>query len=253
MSSAERLPRASDHFWFAVLVLIAVGSMLGLGFWQLDRKIWKEQLIDRLDRRLTGDVVDFSHRGDWAGLGQLADEFRRVTVTGRFVPGEEALIYTVGSPLRSDIEGQGYWVFAPLRLVDGDIIVVNRGFVPENRKDGATRPDGELVDAVKLVGVLRWPESRGWFAPPDEPAHNLWFTRDPGAIAATKRWGEIAPFYIDLEGPTPPGGMPRPGQMRLQLRNDHLQYALTWFSLAAALIVMFVIWLRGRIRSRRPS
>jgi cytochrome oxidase assembly protein ShyY1 len=95
--------------------------------------------------------------------------------------------------------------------------------------------------------VLRWPQPRSLFSPTD-PAHNIWFARDQLAIAAAKGWGEVAPFYVDLESPITEG-LPAPTPLHANLRNDHLQYALTWFGLAAAVLVMFVFWVRARIQS----
>ena len=93
---------------------------------------------------------------------------------------------------------------------------------------------------------MRWPESRGMFSAKDDPARNVWFTRDPTGIAAAKGWGEVAPFYIELESPQPPGGLPRAGPLTVNLRNEHLQYAITWYGLALVVAVMFVYWVRGR-------
>ena len=97
-----------------------------------------------------------------------------------------------------------------------------------------------------MLGVVRWPEPRSYFTPNDDPARNLWFVRDHLAIAAAKGWGGVAPFYIELETPAPPGGWPRPGALKVNIRNEHLQYAITWYGLAGVLAVMFVLWLRSR-------
>jgi cytochrome oxidase assembly protein ShyY1 len=126
------------------------------------------------------------------------------------------------------------------------VIVVNRGFVPEGRQDAATRAASENSGPIELVGAMRWPQQRAWFAPSDSPGQNLWFVRDQLAIAAAKGWGEVAPFFIELERPQPPGGLPRPGPLEVNLRNEHLQYAITWYGLAVVFAVMFVLWLRGR-------
>jgi cytochrome oxidase assembly protein ShyY1 len=93
--------------------------------------------------------------------------------------------------------------------------------------------------------VLRWPESRGAFSPKDDPDRNIWFVRDPVAIAAAKSWGEVAPFFVELESPQPSGGLPRPGALKVNLRNEHLQYAITWYGLALVVVVMFGFWFSG--------
>src|SRR5262249_16313617 len=106
---------------------------------------------------------------------------------------------------------------------------------------------------VDIVGVLRWAEHAGMFTPAAEPARNLWFARDPLAIAAAKGWGNVAPFYVEQEAPVPPGGLPQPGKLTVNLPNNHLQYALTWFSLAAVLIAVFVAFARARRREKPAS
>jgi surfeit locus 1 family protein len=231
-----------------LFALAAFLALLGLGSWQLERKAWKEALIDTLERRLSAAPVALPPPERWAGLARSEDEFRRVKFVAEFLPGTDALVYAVGSALRSDVSGPGYWVFAPARTTNEALVVVNRGFVPEGRQDPATRGVGENDGRIELVGVMRWPEPRAWFAPNDSPRQNLWFTRDHLAIAAAKDWGEVAPFFIELESPRPAGGLPRPGALKPSLRNAHLQYAITWYVLAVALALMFVLWLRGRAK-----
>ena len=118
--------------------------------------------------------------------------------------------------------------------------------MPEGRQDPATRAAGATTGDADLVGVMRWPESRGVFSPQDDPGRNLWFVRDPIAIAAAKSWGEVAPFFVELESPQPPGGLPRAGALKVNLRNEHLQYAITWYGLALVVVVMFGLWFSGR-------
>jgi surfeit locus 1 family protein len=229
-----------------LFALAALVVFIGLGTWQIQRKAWKEALIDTLEQRLSAAAVDLPPPERWAKLDPADEEFRRVKFSAAFVPGVQALVYTSGSALRSDVSGPGYWVFAPARRAGGGLVTINRGFVPEGRQDPATRAGGELAGPVELVGVMRWPEPHGFFAPSDDPARNLSFVRDPIAIAAAKGWGEVAPFFIDLEAPQPSGGLPRAGALKVSLRNEHLQYAITWYGLAAVVIVMFAFWLRSR-------
>ena len=230
----------------AIFALGAIVIFVGLGSWQLQRKAWKEALIETLEQRLSAPPGDLPPRERWASLSAANDEFRRVKFSAAFVPRAEALIYTSGSALRSDVSGSGYWVFAPAQLTSGGIVVVNRGFVPEGRQDPVTRAAGAATGHADLVGVMRWPESRGAFSPKDDPDRNIWFVRDPVAIAAAKGWGEVAPFFIELESPQPPGGLPRPGTLKVNLRNEHLQYAITWYGLALVVVVMFGLWFSGR-------
>jgi surfeit locus 1 family protein len=216
--------------------------LIFLGTWQLERRAWKEGLIDTLTRRMAVAPSVLTPHEQWARLNAEGAEFQRVRFAAEFRHDHEALVYTSGSALRSDVAGPGYWVFTPARLADGSSLVVNRGFVPEGRQDPRTRAEGQTAGPVDIVGVLRWPEQRSWFTPSDDPRRNLWFSRDHQAIGAGKGWGQVAPFFIDQEAPVPAGGLPRPGPLKDNLRNDHLQYAITWYALAAVLVVVFALW-----------
>jgi surfeit locus 1 family protein len=242
-------PERRSRSGLVLPTLVAVGAIatfIGLGTWQVQRKAWKEGLIESLEQRLSAAPADLPPRERWAKLDAATDEFRHVKFFAAFVPGAEALVYTSGSALRRDVSGPGYWAFAPAQLATGGIVVVNRGFVPEGRQDPATRAVPTAAGRADFVGAMRWPEPRGMFSAKDDPARNVWFTRDPAGIAAAKGWGEVAPFYIELESPQPPGELPRAGPLTVNLRNEHLQYAITWYGLALVVAVMFVYWVRGR-------
>jgi surfeit locus 1 family protein len=230
----------------AVVVVAAFAILIGLGTWQLDRKAQKEALIVLLDSRLAAPPARLA-AGLWSS-DPTEDEFTRVTFPAEFAPGEEAFVYTSGSGLRPDVREPGYWVLSPARLPDGRTVIVNRGFVPDARRDAATRRDGEPKGKVTIVGEIRAPEPRGLFTPKDEPAKNLWFVRDPAAIAAAKGWGAVAMFYIDQEAPQAPGGLPRVGPLKMNLPNNHLQYAVTWYGLAAALLAISLAFAFSRRR-----
>ena len=237
----------------AAFALVAFLTFLGLGTWQIQRKAWKEALIETLEQRLSAPPTHLPPRDRWARLDPTADEFRHVKFSAAFLSGPEALVYAGGSAFRSDVSGSGYWVLAPARLVDGGVVVVNRGFVPEGRQEPVTRSADQITGIVDMVGVMRWPQPRGAFSPNDEPVRNLWFVRDPVAIASAKGWGEVAPFFVELESPQPPSGLPRAGTLNVSLRNEHLQYAITWYGLAVVVVVMFAFWLRSRNQSARQA
>ncbi len=228
----------------ALFVAAAVLTCAGLGSWQLQRKAWKEALIATLEQRLAATPVVLPPRERWPGLEPAQDEFRRVTTTLTFTPGADALVYA-GAARAREYAGGGYWVFSPARIASGGIVVINRGVVPENSKNFFTHAV-ELTGTIDIIGVMRWPERRGIFTPNDDPARNLWFVRDHIAIAAAKGWGEVAPFFIEMESPQPAGGLPVPVRTTAQLRNEHLQYAITWYALAGMLIVLFGFWIKYR-------
>jgi surfeit locus 1 family protein len=235
-------PARPRSILLATLVAAAgFAFLIGLGVWQIERKAWKENLIDMLAARLAAAPQSLPPRQDWPTLDQAQDEFRRVSLRGEFAPGETALVYAAPSAFRPDVSGPGYWVLAPARLRDGGTLVVNRGFIPAERKDAVpTAPAG----AVDIVGVLRWPEPIGMFTPAPDVAHGIWYSRDPAAIAAAKKWGAVAPFSLEQEAPQLPGA-PQVGRLVVQLPDNHLQYAITWFGLAAALAGVYAVWLFG--------
>jgi surfeit locus 1 family protein len=220
-----------------LFALVGCAMLLSLGVWQLERKAWKESLIATLNARIAAPP-----RALPPSPNEGVDEFTRVRLRGEFAAGANALVYTAGSALRPDITGPGYWVMSPLRTADGKTVVVNRGFVA-GKNDIAPPPIGE----VELTGALRWPDESALFTPPDEPQNNVWYRRDPGVIAGTKSWGEVARFFIEQDAPQRPGA-PKVGPLVVHLTNNHLQYAITWFGLAAGLAGVYLIWLRGRLR-----
>jgi surfeit locus 1 family protein len=231
-----------------IFTLVGIAILIGLGVWQLDRKVWKENLIATMTARLDRAPEDLPPREDWQRLTEQGNEFARVTFPAEFLPGQEALVYSAGSAVRPDVKGPGYFVFAPARLAGGSIVIVNRGFVPPDRKDPATRAQGASRGSVDIVGIVRWPETRGLFTPADDLKDNVWYLRDIAAMAAAKHWTNVAPFYIEQESPPPPGGLPKPGKLAVNLPDNHLQYAITWFGLALALTGVYLVWLIRRFR-----
>jgi surfeit locus 1 family protein len=226
----------------ATLAAVGLAILIGLGLWQLERLAWKNALIATLETRLADAAQPLPPKDRWASLTPAQDEFRRVSFTARFLHDKEAAIFAGSSGLRPDVKGVGYWIVTPAQLADGSVVMVNRGFVPEEKRAPLSRPEGQTEGSATLIGVLRWPEQRGLFTPRDQPDHNLWFVRDHHAIAAARGLQNVAPFYVDLESPRPPGDLPRPGALQVALPNNHLQYALTWFALALALAAVFTTW-----------
>jgi surfeit locus 1 family protein len=241
--------------WTGLLIpaLLLFAALIALGTWQLQRKAWKEGLIAALDERSTAAPQALPPSATWPALDPAHDEYRRVSFNAKFNKNDDALVYASASAFRPDVSGFGVWVFTPATLADGSSVVINRGFAPS---DNSWKPDVALSPPpsgnVPIVGALRWPERRNWFTPTDKS--NVFFVRDPTAIAASKGWGAVAPFYIEQESPVPLGGWPRPGKLVPNLPNNHLQYVVTWYGLALVLASVFAAYVRkSRRAARRES
>ncbi len=242
---------------FGVFTLLMVALFAGLGVWQLQRRVEKHALIAALTERLAAAPASLPSPSQWSGLTPASDEFRRVSFTATYAPGPDAMVYSSGSAVRNDISGPGTWAFLPARLPDGETVVVNAGFVQNTMQDRSQqdRAVTRLItnEPVMLIGYIRFPESAGTLTPPENRAKRLWFTRDHLAMARALGWGEagkpVAPFYIDLEQPVPASGIPKPGPLDVHLKDDHMQYAITWFTLAGAVVIAFGVWWRAQRRA----
>jgi cytochrome oxidase assembly protein ShyY1 len=253
----ETSTRPGSAAGFGIFTLILVVVFVGLGIWQLQRRVEKHALIAALNERLAGQPVALPPPSQWAALRPVSDEFRRVTFTATYAPLKDAMVFSSGSAVRDDISGPGTWAFLPARLDGGETVVVNAGFVQNTMQDRTQqdRAVERLVtgEPVKLTGYLRFPESAGSLTPKENPAKRLWFVRNHLAMAQALGWGEsgkpVAPFYIDLETPAPESGIPKPGPLTVHLKDDHMQYAITWFTLAGCVLIAFGLWMRGQRRA----
>jgi cytochrome oxidase assembly protein ShyY1 len=239
---------------FGLFTLVMVALFVGLGVWQLQRRVEKHALIAALTERLATAPEALPPPLQWSALTPVQDEFRRVQFTATYESGPDAMVYSSGSAVREDISGPGTWAFLPARLPTGETVVVNAGFVQNTMQDRGQqdRSITRLVTGapVTLTGYIRFPEKAGLLTPAENITKRLWFTRDHFSMARVLGWGEVAPFYIDLETPAPPGGIPKPGPLQVHLKDDHLQYAITWFGLAGAVVIAFGVWWRGQRRQR---
>lgn len=226
------------------LFTLAVGAILvGLGIWQLERLAWKNAIVARIEARTRAAPQPLPPPAAWDDLKPDDYEYRRVTATGRFDNAKEAYI------LRASGEGPVYHVLTPLALAGGGTVLVDRGSVPAERRDPATRPAGQPAGTVTVTGLMRPPESRNAFTPPDEPRKDRFFTRDPAAIATHFALNEAAPFVVDADATPNPGGWPKGGDTIVDVPNNHFSYALTWFGLALGLFTVFVSFAWTRLSS----
>lgn len=238
--------------WPTVCTLGALAVLIGLGTWQMQRKAWKEGLIDAIAQRVAADPVPLDTAARrWTDGEDL--EYLRVTARGRYRHDKERLLYAPGKA------GPGFHVFTPLETAGGRYLFVNRGFVPDALKDPAARSAGKPEGEVQVTGLLRGPAEQGWFVPANDPARNLWFWRDLDGMAASvlgPSQARVLPFFLDEQSrdpARPSGPWPRPGVTHLDLPNRHLEYALTWYGLAGTLIAVYLAFALGRLRRPPPS
>ncbi len=217
---------------------------VALGVWQLQRLAWKTELIAQVDARIHAAATPAPAPAAWPGVERRADQYRRVFVRGVFLHDRETLAQAV-----TDL-GAGYWVMTPLRADAGFIVLVNRGFVPSERRDPASRSDGRPEGETRVEGLLRITEPGGGFLRANDPAAGRWYSRDVQAIAATKGLGPVAPYFIDADA-APGADWPRGGLTVVRFSNSHLVYALTWFGLAALSVAGLVLLRRDRRRRAR--
>jgi surfeit locus 1 family protein len=226
-------PQLAPTLFTIPVVLVCVA----LGTWQLQRLGWKRELIAQRE----AGVVAAPVMPPRSLAKARALEFHPVVGDGVLLNDKELYLNATGPR-----GGAGFHVLTPLREPEGRIVFVNRGFVPTNLRAPASRAAGQLAGTVHIRGLLRLPpvEKPSWFIPDNRPDLNYWFWIDLPAMAAADHLdpANLAPFYIDADATPNPGGWPQGGVTQLNLPNDHLQYAITWFSLAAALVVIYVVY-----------
>lgn len=225
--------RFRPSLWATICTVVSLAILIALGSWQVQRLFWKEGEIEKRQSRVSAPAVPLPEGfPDPAGI-----EFTRVRLAGRFLHDEE---FYLGA--RTENGRVGYHIVTPFALADGRVILVDRGWVPENRRDPATRAEGQLEGEVTLEGLLRTGGWKGFdFArPPNKPEERFYFWLDLPVMAEGVTEGPvITEVYIDAVASEVPGGLPIGGQTRIQLNNDHLEYAITWYAFA---VILAVIW-----------
>ena len=227
--------------------LAGFAVLIGLGTWQIERLHWKEGLIAARTAAVSAPPADLPRTLDSA----RPLDFHRVQAKGVLLHDREIPVHAIER--RSG--AAGYLVLTPLRLADGAVVLVERGWVPDDKREAARRAEGNPPGEVVVDGLLRVApdEKPGWFVPANDPGRGEWFWIDLPALARAAGVPEALPFYVEA-GPAPnPGGLPMGGQANTDLPNDHLQYAITWYALAAALAVIYLLVLRRERAAPQPT
>ncbi|MBB2840776.1 UNVERIFIED_ORG: surfeit locus 1 family protein [Rhizobium etli] len=225
-----------------VLVLIALAILISLGTWQVERLHWKEGLLADIAARQAAAPVPLADIEAIAASGGDI-EYRKVTATGRYINNKERHFFATW-------RGQtGFYVYTPLELADGRVLFVNRGFVPYENKEPEMRMQGQLTDQQTVTGLARakLPGKPSSLVPDNDVAKNIFYWKDLDVMADSVglEKGRVIPFFVDADSAPNPAGLPIGGVTQVDLPNDHLQYAFTWYGLAAVLVVVVAIsWFR---------
>lgn len=249
--SAPVRPRRGWTVIFVLASALVLALLIGLGTWQVQRLQWKEELMATIAERLASPPRSLADlQAQLTTTGDI--EYRPVEFSGVFHHEAERHFFATHQG-RS-----GYYVYTPLEFDEGRYLLVNRGFVPFEQKDAATRTEGQVRGTVGVIGLARerLAEKPSWLVPDNDPEKNVFYWKDWEAMIATSGVGstdDYLPFFVDANDAPNPGGLPLGGVTIIDMPNNHLQYAITWYGLALALAAVFAAWLAREYRRRRSG
>jgi len=256
-SAGSREPRSRLALTLLVIAFAtAFLAFTALGAWQVQRRAWKLDLIERVGQRLHAPAVALPAPAEWPGVDATRHEYLPVRLEGRWLPDKTLLTQAVTEL------GAGSWVMTPLQQADGTQVLVNRGFVPQGRTPEPAPTDAAGPQVV--LGLMRMSEPAHGFLRANDPASWRWHSRDVAAMSQALGLARAAPFFVDaglpasappvaapLESTTlPQDGWPRAGMTVVRFHNSHLVYALTWFGLALMVAAAALHVARYEIRQR---
>ncbi|ODT08465.1 MAG: cytochrome c oxidase assembly protein [Mesorhizobium sp. SCN 65-20] len=242
MSMSKSAPAQRPRRLLAlVLGTIVLAVLVALGTWQVQRMYWKEALIAQIAERTQSEARPLAEMEvKYRASGDV--DYWPVTLSGTFLHQGERHFFATW-------QGKsGFYVYTPLQLEDGRYVLVNRGFVPYDIKDPAKRAEGQVSGPVTIVGLARNPldAKPGALLPDNDTAKNIFYWKDRAAMASSAGLPEgavVLPFFVDADDAPNPGGLPIGGVTLIDMPNNHLQYVITWYGLAAALVGVMAFWL----------
>ena len=240
-----------------IFIVVTVATLLKLGWWQLEQKQRKEALIARIEQR-AGAPARFTSVAELVSQNTSVDDldYTPISLNGHFIHESEVAVFTNREMGSAQFAGPGYDILTAFQDTSGGIILVNRGFVPQDFRAIKSRALGQTIGEVKITGLIRKPERHSYVDVPDRPERNEFAVRDPKTIIAFKlsdaqkndaqknNGSLIDSFYIDLRTPVPDGLLPSPNKTSVSIPNRHLEYVITWWGLALVFIGMFGVFVR---------
>lgn len=242
---ANPLRKLSDWL-FAILMVGAIAVLVSLGNWQMDRLAWKERLIATVEARVDADPVVAPGPDAWGEVTAESHVYRPVRAKGAYDHDREVHVwFALKNPQGGPLFGPGYLILTKFTTADGWDVIVNRGFVPEAAKAHALRQRTLVDGEQEIVGLMRFDEPKNWNSPAADKQKNVWIVREVAEMAEFLGLdpARTAPYWIDLTKDQGISGLPQGGETRIAFTNNHLQYALTWYGLAAVISLGFLIWL----------
>ena len=209
------------------VTLLCLAVLLGLGFWQVQRLAWKQALLSDIQSQMAQAPIPLPEKidapQDW--------QYRRVTLAGSFLHDREFFLRP------RTLEGKnGAHVITAFQRLSGGIVFVNRGWVPLGGEAQIDRPQGLL----QIEGIVSLPQKSNW-TPLNVPEKKEWYWADLQALAAASGVEKALPVLVTLSG-SEKGIYPQGGVLRLDIPNDHLQYAAFWFLMAVVLLIIYVLY-----------
>ena len=227
-------------------VLLFVG-FIALGTWQVERRAWKLDLIAKVDQRVQAPATALPDAAQWPQVTAATDEYRHVRATGTFLHDQQTLVWA------STARGNGYWVMTPLRMADGTVVLINRGFVLPDWCGRAGQCGIQPAGATTVTGLLRMSETHV-FLRHNDPIHERWYARDVQAIAVARGLDRVAPFFVDADTTgRNDAAIPEGGMTVISFPNNHLVYLITWYFLALMVLTAAIYVGRDEYRLRRAA
>lgn len=233
-----------------LISLALISGLVALGSWQIQRYSWKQALIARVEHNIHAEPVEAPTKQQWQQAEQQAQqqalEYRAVRLQGQYLNTLEIPVHALTQ------KGSGYWILTPFQRNNGEIVLINRGFVPTAQREAQSRASGQIEGPTQVSGLLRLSEPKGFFLRQNDPANRIWYARDTKAMTAELNLDDSG-YFIDADSSQNREDRPVGGMTVITFADNHIAYALTWFTLALMVLGMAFYLIRYEIRKNNST